>query len=113
MSGLGRWFGWAGMRTCNVMTAYAVGTNVSFVSNSTTCQHCKPGECESSAARGYVPLLVLRVRVLRPHLDRYVGRNKLHITHALQAHVVDGRRLQVVVGVRLRKTEAFSQIMAT
>ena len=46
-----------------------------------------------------------------PHLDRYVGRNELHITHALQAHVVDGRRLQVVQGVRLRKTEAFSQIM--
>ena len=50
---------------------------------------------------------------MRPHLDRYVGRNELHITHALQAHVVDGRRLQVVVTVRLRKIEAFSQISAT
>ena len=114
MSGLGRWFGWTGIRTCNVLTAYVFGTNVSFVSNSTICQQCNPSAGECAAVCGYVPLLVLRVRVLRPHLDRYVGRNAvLHITHALQAHVVDGRRLQVVGGVRLRKTEDFSQITAT
>ena len=50
MSGLGRWFGWAGIRTCNVLTAYAVGTNVSFVSNSIICQQCNPGEGECAAA---------------------------------------------------------------
>ena len=50
---------------------------------------------------------------MRPYLDRYVARDELHITHPLQAHVVDGRRLQVVGGVRLRKTEEFSQILAT
>ena len=95
------------------MTTCAVGANVRVVLNSTTCQQCNPGEGELSAARSYVPLLVQWVRVLRPHLDRYVGRNELHITHALQAHVVDGRRLQVVAGLRLRKTEEFSQILAT
>ena len=113
MSGIGRWFEWAGTHTCDALTTSTVGANVFVVSISTTCQHCNPGERESSAACTYVPLLVLRVRVLRPHLDRYVGRNELHITHALQAHVVDGRRLQVVQGASVRKTEAFSQIMAT
>ena len=50
VSGLGRWFGWTGIRTCNVLTAYVFGTNVSFVSNSTICQQCNPGAGECAAA---------------------------------------------------------------
>ena len=60
----------------------------------------------------YVPLLAARVRVFGSHLDRFVARDELYKTHGLHSHVVDGRRLQVVRGVRLRKTEAFSQISA-
>ena len=50
MSGLGRWFGWTGTHTCNALTAYVVGINVSFVSNSIICQQCNPGEGECAAA---------------------------------------------------------------
>ena len=50
---------------------------------------------------------------MRAELDRFVARNVRYKTRLLQAHAVDGRRLQVVVGVRLRRTEAFSQIVAT
>ena len=95
------------------MSTSAVGAVVSVVLNSTTCQQCNPGEGEAPARRTLNHFLVLWVRVLRPDLDRFVARDELYKTHGLHSHVVDGRRLQVVRGVRLRKTEAFSQIMAT
>ena len=95
------------------MTAYTVGTTVSFVSNSTICQQCNPGAGECAAACGYVPLLVLWVRVLRPDLDCFVAHDVRYKTHELLAHAVDGRRLQVVLGVRLRLPEDFSQMTAT
>ena len=50
---------------------------------------------------------------MRPDLDCFVAHDVRYKTHELLAHAVDGRRLQVVVGVRLRRTEFFSQIVVT
>ena len=95
------------------MSTTAVGAVLCVVSNSTTCQQCNAGEGEPLAPRTSDHFLAVHVRVFGADLERYVARDVRYITHVLHSHVVDGRRLQVVVGVRLRRTEAFSQIMAT
>ena len=47
------------------------------------------------------------------NVNRFVARDELYKTYMLHSHAVDGRRLQVVAGVSVRKTAAFSQILAT
>ena len=101
--------GWAGRRTYNALITCALGTVVCTISNSTTCQQCNPGHGESPARCTYVPLLAVRVRVFGSHLDRFVARDELYKTYMVHSHAVDGRRLQVVAGASVRKTEAFSQ----
>ena len=49
------------------------------------------------------------VQVFGSHLDRFVARDELYKTHTVHSHAMDGRRLQVVAGASVRKTEAFSQ----
>ena len=113
MSGLGRWFGWAGTRTCNALIACAVGTNVCVVSNSTICQQCNPSEGEYVAQRVVVPAMSLQVRVFAADLDCVVARIARYNTIAMRTHSSDGRVGERYRNTHLRRTEDFSQITAT
>ena len=117
MSGLGRWFGWAGTRTCNALTAYTVGTNVCFVSNSSILDHL-PGSAiraKVNAQRWHVvvPAISLQVRVFAADLDCSVARVTRYRTIVMRTHSSDGRVRARYHNTSVRRNVAFSQNPAT